>query len=83
MSRAGRATGLGRLSRPLTTWTARAPFRLATAGIGRHDRGFAALNKNGVTGPVRWEASMPQRRFSTKKPVFEAGEAPSFAFAFE
>ncbi|GJC97477.1 HAD-superfamily subfamily IIA hydrolase [Colletotrichum higginsianum] len=83
MSRAGRATGLGRLSRPLTTWTARAPFRLAAAGIGRHDRGFAVLNKNGVTGPVRWEASRLQRRFSTKKPVFEAGEAPSFAFAFE
>lgn len=85
MRQAVRATGLGRLvSRPLTT--SPTPFRCAAPGIGRHERGLSGLRR--VTLPL---ASLPgaiktigsERWFSSKKPVFEAGEAPSFAFAFE
>ncbi|KXH26888.1 HAD-superfamily subfamily IIA hydrolase [Colletotrichum simmondsii] len=86
MRQAVRATGLGRLvSRPLTT-TSPTPFRCAAAGIGRHERGLSGLRRAtipltssfGVTKTVGSE-----RWFSSKKPVFEAGEAPSFAFAFD
>ncbi|WYZ39414.1 hypothetical protein EsH8_III_001328 [Colletotrichum jinshuiense] len=85
MRQAVRAAGLSRLSRPLATSTLQAPVRLAAAGIGRHDRGFAGLRRV-VPRSVCCEglgAAGSQRWFSSKKRVFEAGEAPSFAFAFD
>ncbi|OHE91180.1 HAD-superfamily subfamily IIA hydrolase [Colletotrichum orchidophilum] len=86
MRQSGRLTGLGRLfSRPLTTSASQAPFRSAAAGIGCQERELLGLRRatlpctrlSGVksVGSERW--------YSSKKPVFEAGEAPSFAFAFD
>ncbi|OLN96394.1 hypothetical protein CCHL11_00702 [Colletotrichum chlorophyti] len=81
MKQALRNTYLNRLSRPLTTSTCRAPLHSASAGIGRHDRGLAGLRR--VASQPSGGAAASQRWFSSKKPVFEAGEAPSFAFAFD
>ncbi|KAK1990976.1 HAD-superfamily subfamily IIA hydrolase [Colletotrichum falcatum] len=85
MRQAGRAMGLGRLSRPLaTTSRACAPSLLATAGAGLHGSSFAAPSTANAPGRRVWLGVLgPQRCFSTKKRVFEAGEAPSFAFAFD
>ncbi|KAK2048448.1 HAD-superfamily subfamily IIA hydrolase [Colletotrichum somersetense] len=89
MRQAGRrATGLGRLSRPFTTSTRTyATSRLAAAGgAGLHGGRFVAPSKANAPGRA-WlgvaGAAGPQRCFSTKKRVFEAGETPSFAFAFD
>ncbi|KAK2026700.1 HAD-superfamily subfamily IIA hydrolase [Colletotrichum zoysiae] len=90
MRQAGRrATGLGRLSRPFTTssTTTHATSRLAAAG-GAGLRGGRSAAPSKANAPGRaWLGSAgtagPQRRFSTKKRVFEAGETPSFAFAFD
>ncbi|KAK1976240.1 HAD-superfamily subfamily IIA hydrolase [Colletotrichum cereale] len=87
MRQAGRATGFGRLPRPFTASRPLAPSRrFATAGVGPDGRRVAAPSTANVPGRA-WlgvsGAAEPQRRFSTKKRVFEAGEAPSFAFAFD
>ncbi|KAK1701073.1 HAD-superfamily subfamily IIA hydrolase [Colletotrichum godetiae] len=84
MRQAVKVTGLGRLLlRPLTT--SPTPFRCAAAGIGRHERGLSGLRR--VTLPSTSLSYVKTvgagRWYSSKKPVFEAGEAPSFAFAFD
>ncbi|KAK1969071.1 HAD-superfamily subfamily IIA hydrolase [Colletotrichum sublineola] len=86
MKQAGRATGLGRLSRSFITSRTYAPSRLAAAGAGFHGGSFAAPSTANVPGRAWLGVSKDagrQRWFSTKKRVFEAGEAPSFAFAFD
>ncbi|KAL0937354.1 uncharacterized protein CTRU02_207085 [Colletotrichum truncatum] len=81
-----RVSSLGRLARPFVSSTPQAPPRVASTGIGRHERGFAGLSRlppvrAAATEGLRFAGS--KRCFSSKKRVFEAGETPSFAFAFD
>ncbi|KAI8284934.1 hypothetical protein K4K59_007299 [Colletotrichum sp. SAR11_240] len=78
-------SGLGRLARPFGSSSSQAPFRVASAGTAAHERGFASLRQTAprpVAGEVCRVAGS-HRSFSSKKRVFEAGETPSFAFAFD
>ncbi|KAF6828062.1 hypothetical protein CPLU01_08770 [Colletotrichum plurivorum] len=81
MKQAIRVPNLGRLSRPFASSASQAPFRLAPAGAGRHERSPLAASRRASPRAACWAGS--QRSFSSKRRVFEAGEAPSFAFAFD
>ncbi|KAK1840443.1 hypothetical protein CCHR01_16933 [Colletotrichum chrysophilum] len=79
------SSGLGRLARPFGSSSSQAPFRVASASTAVHERGFASFRKT-ASRPVAREVCRvagSRRSFSSKKRVFEAGETPSFAFAFD